>query len=64
MMPRIPCIKGCIYFAGLDKSNKPICTRVPTPLGDIEADTGCWWGKRAETKRRTKNDDKSQSTLF
>ena len=63
-MPRTPCIKGCIYFGGLDERNKPICLRVPKPFGDIEADTGCWWGERPQIERRTKDDDKSQSTLF
>lgn len=63
-MPRIPCIKGCKYFVGLDTDNKPICNRVPKPMGDIEADTGCWWGERSQIERRTKDDDKSQSTLF
>ena len=63
-MPRIPCIKGCKYFVGLDRDNKPICNRVPKPMGDIEADTGCWWGERSQIERRTKDDDKSQSTLF
>ena len=49
-MPRIPCIKGCIYFAGLDKSHKPICTRFPKPMGALNADTGRWWGDRANTQ--------------
>ena len=61
-MPRIACIKGCIYFAGLDKSNKPICTRVPKPFGDIEADRGCWWGERAKPEK--KETDTKQGGLF
>lgn len=52
MMPRIPCIKGCIYFAGLDKSNKPVCTRVPKPFGDIEADRGVLVGRTGETEEK------------
>lgn len=63
-MSRLPCIKGCIYFKGLDARNKPICSRVPKPFGDIEADTGCYWGERAPTERKTNDDDKSQGTLF
>lgn len=61
-MPRIPCIKGYIYFAGLDKSNKPVCTRVPKPFGDIEADRGCWWGERAKPEK--KETDTKQGGLF
>lgn len=63
-MPRIACIKGCIYFAGLDKSNKPICLRVPKPLGDIEADTGCWWGERRKPERTEPDNGSEQGRLF
>lgn len=61
-MPRIPCIKGCKYFVGLDRDNKPICTRVPKPFGDIEADRGCWWGERAKPEK--KETDTKQGGLF
>lgn len=61
-MPRIPCIKGCKYFVGLDRNNKPICNRVPKPMGDIKADTGCWWGERAKTEKQ--ETDTKQGGLF
>ena len=64
-MPRTPCIKGCIYFRGIDERHKAICDspHVPKPQ-NVDPDTGCYWGERAPTERRTNDDDKSQSTLF
>lgn len=63
-MPRIACIKGCIYFAGLDAHCKPICTRVPRPLGEIEAYRGCYWGERKKAEKETEHESKEQGRLF
>ena len=64
-MSRLPCIKGCIYYRGMDAGHKAICDspHVPKPR-NVDSDTGCYWGERAPTERRTNDDDKSQSTLF
>ena len=68
-MSKIPCIKGCIYYRGMDARHKAICDspHVPKPRNvdpDVGCDVGCYWGERAPTERRTNDDDKSQSTLF
>ena len=64
-MSKFPCIKGCIYYRGMDARHKAICDspHVPKPR-NVDPDTGCYWGERAPTERRTNDDDKSQSTLF
>ena len=64
-MSRLPCIKGCIYYRGMDARHKAICDspHVPKPQ-NVDPDTDCYWGERAPTERRTNGDDKSQSTLF
>lgn len=37
------CIDGCKYFEGLDRRNKTICARIPTPK-DVDPYMGCYWG--------------------
>lgn len=61
-MSRLPCIKGCKYFAGMEKDGSPLCTREPKPRGELRADMGCWWGERE--KKEADNENKAQGRLF
>ena len=64
-MPRLPCIKGCIYYRGMDTRHKAICDspHVPKPQ-NVDPDVGCWWGEREKAERRVDDEDKTQGSLF
>lgn len=64
-MPRTPCIKGCIYYRGMDAHRKAICIcqHVPKPQ-NVDPDVGCWWGEREKAERRVDDEDKTQGSLF
>jgi hypothetical protein len=56
------CIDGCKYFEGLDRRNKTICARIPTPK-DVDPYMGCYWGEKAE-KEEQPHEDPRQGGLF
>ena len=51
-MSRLPCIKGCIYYRGMDARHKAICDspHVPKPR-NVDPDVGCYWGERAPHRK-------------